>query len=139
MDLRPAPAGLPLDPPVPPVVAESDDPFSSARVAALVARLPRGRAIAVVDVVDALNAAHVDWLFDRRVVEDALIALQADWTADYRSTGGLTFGAGERGDTVTVEDSPRVDPWIVRRVQRLHAACREALDDFARRDRVNGE
>ena len=139
MDLRPAPAGLPAELPAPPVVAASGDPFAALRVVALVARLPRGRALAIADVVDAVNAAHLHWLFDRRVVEDALIALQANWTADYRSTGGLTFGTGDRGDTVTIEDSTRVDPWIVRQAERLAAECREALDEVARRDRVTGE
>lgn len=139
MELRPAPAGLPAELPAPPVVAESGDPFAALRVVALVARLPRGVGIPVTDVVDALNAAHVEWLFSRRVVEDALIALQANWAADYRSTGGILFGTGERGDTITVEDSSRVDPWIVRQAARLAAECREALADFARRDRVTGE
>jgi hypothetical protein len=35
-----------------------------------------------------------------------------------------------------VEDASRVDPWIVRQAQREAAACREALDEFARRDRI---
>jgi hypothetical protein len=44
---------------------------------------------------------------------------------------------GPAGATVTLEDSSRVDPWIARQAQRLASACREALDEFARRDGVN--
>jgi hypothetical protein len=37
-----------------------------------------------------------------------------------------------------VEDSSRVDPWIVRQAQRQADGCREALIDFSRRERMTG-
>lgn len=134
--LRPAPAGMPEDDLRPPVVAESGDPFATLKVLQLVARVERGRAVRIDDLVDALNAADVDWLFERRVVGDVLVALQASWMADYRSAGGIVLADSAYGPTVAIEDSSRVDPWIVRRIAREAAACREALEAFSRLDRL---
>ena len=134
--LRPAPVGMASDDLRPPVVAESGDPFATLRVLQLVARVERGRAVRIDDLVDALNAAHVEWLFERRVVVDVLVALQAAWMADYRSAGGIVLVEVPYGPTVAIEDSSRVDPWIVRRVAREVRACRDALDAFSRLDRL---
>ena len=90
------------------------------------------------DLVDRLIATHVDCLFSRAVVADALVALQANWMADYRNASGIQLEDGDRGPTVTLEDSTRVDPWLVSQAERLAAACREALRDFARRDTAYG-
>ena len=137
--MRAAPAGLPEAELRPPVIAESDDPFAAARIIDLVARLPRGHAIAVGAIVDRLNAIHTDWLFEARVVADALVQLQANWMADYRNTSGIVLEDDGGGPTLTIEDSTRVDPWIVRQAERVQARCREVLADFSRRDRVAGE
>jgi len=138
-DVRSAPPGMPDADRTPPTYAESGDPFSTIRVLDLVARLERGRPVRLDDLVDRLNATHLDWLFTRAVVADTLIALQANWMADYRNSSGIVLESGAYGDTVTLEDSSRVDPWIVGQAQRTAAACRDALDAFARRDRVAGE
>lgn len=122
----------------PPVVAESGDPFAAVRVIDLVARLERGRPIRLGAIVDRLNATHLDWLFSERVVADTLLQLQANWAADYRSTGGILVEDSPSGAAVTVEDSSRVDPWLVRQAQREAAACRETLLDFSRRERTTG-
>ncbi len=135
--LRPAPPDLPAPDLVPPVVAESGDPFAALRVVTLVARIERGRSVRLDDLVDALNARHLDWLFDRAVVADALIALQANWMADYRNASGIVLADGPYGPTVTLEDTPRVDPWIVRQAERLAADCRGRLAEFARRNGTN--
>lgn len=131
---RPLPAGFPDELPRPPVVAEPGDPFSSLRVIETIARMDRGRPIRVDDLVDRLNATHLDWLFTRQVVVDVLVALQANWMADYRNSSGIVLDDGDRGPIVTLEDSPRVDPWITGQARRQAQACREALDAFARRD-----
>ena len=123
----------------PPVVAESGDPFTALRVVDLVARLPRGRAMAIGAIVDHLNATHLDWLFEPRVVADALIQLQANWLVDYRNSSGIVIEDGPGGATLTIGDSSRVDPWIARQAQRLADACREELLAFSRRDRRSGE
>ena len=122
----------------PPVVAESGDPFTSLRVVDLVARLPRGRSIALAAIVDRLNATHLDWLFEARVVADAILQLQANWLADYRNQTGIVIDEGPSGVTVAIEDSSRVDPWIARQAQRLADSCRETLAEFSRRDRRAG-
>jgi hypothetical protein len=124
---------------VPPVVAESGDPFAALRVVDLVARLERGRPIALSAVVDRLNATHLGWLFEARVVADAILQLQANWLADYRNTSGIVIEDGPGGAVLTIEDSSRVDPWIARQAQRLASACRSALDEFGRRDRPTGD
>jgi hypothetical protein len=138
-ELRDAPRGMPRDLPAPPVVAESGDPFAEARVIDLVARLPRGRGVPIAALVARLNAANLDWLFDERVVADALLQLQVNWMADYRNTSGIVIDEVGGRAMVTIEESTRVDPWIVRQAQRASAACLEALLEFSRRDRPTGE
>jgi len=134
--LRPPPPGLP-DPNIqPPNIAESGDPFAALRLIDLVARLERGRAVPIAAVVDRLNATYLDWLFDERVVADALLQLQANWMADYRNTSGIVIDEVDGRATVTIEDSSRVDPWIVRQAIRQAEACRAALAEFSRRDRL---
>ena len=123
----------------PPVIAASGDPFGALRVIELVARLPRGRTVALSAIVARLNATYLDWLFEPRVVADTLIQLQSNWLADYRNTSGIVIEDGPAGATLTIEDSSRVDPWIARQAQRLADACREELLEFSRRDRGSGE
>ena len=135
--LRPAPDGLPDPRLAPPVVAEAGDPFTAVRVIDLVARVERGQPVRLDDLVSTLNARHLDWLFDRAAVLDVLIALQANWMADYRNASGIVLEDGPYGPTLALEDSPRVDPWIVRQALREAAACRERLAEFARRDGTN--
>ncbi len=123
----------------PPVIAESQDPFANLRVMELFACLPRGVPIALRAITDRLNATHLDWLFSERVVADALLQLQANWMADYRNSSGIVIEDGAAGTDVTIEDSPKVDPWIVRQATREAAACREILLDFSRRERPTGD
>jgi len=130
LSLRDVP-GLPEPTIQPPTVAESGDPFAALRVAHLIARIPRGLPVRVRDLVDRLNAEHVDWSFSRAVVVDAIVQLRANWIADYRTVEGIVLGEDSAGPTVTIEDSPRVDPWIVRQTERLAAECRERLRAFA--------
>lgn len=133
--LRRAPAGLPDPRITPPSVAESGDPFAAIRVIDLLARLERGRPIRLADIVDRLNATYLDWEFSRGVVADVALQIQANWMADYRNSSGIVLEEGSYGPTVTIEDSSRVDPWIVRQAQRQAALCTERLAEFSRRDR----
>jgi hypothetical protein len=123
----------------PPVIAESGDPFTTLRVIDLVARLPRGRALAIAALTARLNATHLDWLFEERVVGDVLLQLQANWMTDYRNVSGIAIDEVRGRPTLTIEDTPRVDPWIVRQARREAEACREVLRDFSLRDRATGE
>ncbi|MFL5779596.1 MAG: hypothetical protein ACJ761_11750 [Chloroflexota bacterium] len=136
--LRPSPTGLPDPSLTPPVIAESGDPFATLRILDLVARIERGRPIRIDDVADRLNSTYLDWFFSSRVVADALIQLQADWMADYRNSSGIVVEDGPLGTTVAIEDSSRVDPWIVRQAIRALAACNERLAEFSRRERPTG-
>jgi len=137
--LRPAPDGLPAADIAPPVIAESKDPFTALRVIDLLARVERGRAIRIADVAARLNATYLDWIFSPAVVADVAVALQANWLADYRNGSGIVLDDGPYGPTITIEDSSRVDPWIVRQAMRERSACRERLAAFSRLDRADGE
>ena len=134
--LRPAPAGLPDPIIVPPSIAEAGDPFTAVRVIDLLARLERGTPVRLADVVDRLNATYLDWLFTVPVVADAALQLQSNWMADYRNSSGIVVDDGPLGATIAIEDSSRVDPWIVRQAQREAALCTERLAEFSRRDRL---
>ena len=132
--LRPAPNGLP-DPSIsPPILAESGDPFAAVRVIDLLARIERGRPTRIVDIADRLNATYLDWLFPAEVVVAVAVQLQANWMADYRNSSGVVLDEGPHGPTLTLEDSSRVDPWIVRQAQREAESCRRRLAEFSRRD-----
>ena len=133
--LRPAPDGLPDPLIVPPTIAESGDPFAAIRVLHLLARLQRGIPVRLADVVDRLNATYLDWLFTLPVVADVALQLQANWMTDYRNSSGIVVEDGSLGATIAIEDSTRVDPWIVRQAQREAASCTERLAEFSRRDR----
>jgi hypothetical protein len=134
-ELRPAPRGLP-DPAInPPTVGEARDPFTAVRVIDLLARVERGRALRVADIAARLDAVYLDWLFPVSVVTDVALQLQANWMADYRNSAGIVVEDGPLGPTLAIEDSSRVDPWIVRQAQREAAACTERLAEFSRRDR----
>jgi hypothetical protein len=139
LELRPAPAGLPDPSLVPPTIAESGDPFAALRIVDLLARIERAKPVRVADIVDRLNATYVDWLFARSVVIDVAVQLQANWMTDYRNSSGIVLEDGEYGPTIAIEDSSRVDPWIVRQALREAAACQERLDSFSRLDRPSGE
>jgi hypothetical protein len=134
--LRRAPDGLP-DPRVqPPTVAEAGDPFAAIRVIGLLARIERGRPVRVADITDRLNATYLDWLFSPAVVSDVALQLQSNWMTDYRNSSGIVVEEGPYGPTIAIEDSSRVDPWIVRQARRMSAACTERLAEFSRRDRL---
>ena len=133
--LRPAPDGLPDPHVAPPTIAEAGDPFTTVRVIDLLARLERGTAIRLADIVDRLNATYLDWLFPVPVVADIVLQLQANWMGDYRNSSGIVLDDGPTGPILTIEDSSRVDPWIVRQARREAASCTERLDEFSRRDR----
>ena len=133
--LRPAPAGMPDPAITPPTVGEARDPFTTVRVVDLISRVERGRAIRLADIADRLNASYLDWLFPVSVVGDVALQLQANWMADYRNSSGIQVDDGPVGPTLTIEDSSRVDPWIVRQAMRAAAECTERLAEFSRRDR----
>ena len=130
LTLRDTP-GLPAADLMPPVVAEPGDPFAALRVVHLIARIPRGVPVRLRDIVEMLNAEHLDWSFSRPVVAAAILQLQANWMADYRTVDGIRIVDDVAGGSVEIEDTSRVDPWIVRQVERLADLCRQRLRTFA--------
>ena len=95
--------------------------------------------VRIADIVDRLNATYLDWIFSAAVVADVALQLQANWMTDYRNSSGIVVDDGEYGPIIEIEDSSRVDPWIVRQAEREVIACRERLDAFSRLDRAAGE
>ncbi len=130
MQLRDTP-GLPDASIQPPTVATPGDPFSQLRVVHLLARIPRGGSVRVREIVDQLDADYLDWSFSREVVVDTVVQLRANWLTDYRNGDGIVLADGPSGPALTIEDSSRFDPWIVRQAQRLHEACEAQLYTFA--------
>jgi hypothetical protein len=133
--LRDAPPGLPDPAIAPPTIAEAGDPFTALRVIDLLARIERGTPVRLSDIADRLNATYLDWLFTVPVVADVALQLQSNWMADYRNSSGIVLDDGALGPTIAIEDSSRVDPWIVRQALREAASCTERLAEFSRRDR----
>jgi len=123
--------GLPAADLAPPTVAATGDPFAELRIVHLLARLPRATRVRVRDIVDGLNADHLDWSFSRPVVIAAIVQLQANWQTDYRNSDGIVLEAGPAGEELTIEDSSRVDPWLIRQLERLREKCLDQLRDFA--------
>ena len=137
--LRDPPAGLPEPTLRPPVVAESGDPFTALRVIDLLARVERGVPVRIADIASRLEASDLDWHFPVPVVADVALQLQANWMADYRNVSGIVLEDGPYGPTIAIEDSARVDPWIVGQARRAEAECRELLVEFSRRDHPAGD
>lgn len=135
--LGPPPPGLPDPNVAPPVVAEPGDPFAVLRVLELVARVERGRPVLLDDLVASLNARYLDWVFDRAVVADALVALHANWMADFRNASGIALEDGPYGPALMLEETARVSAWLVGQAQRTAARCRGQLAEFSRRDAPN--
>ncbi|HEX2469951.1 MAG TPA: hypothetical protein VHK05_05130, partial [Candidatus Limnocylindrales bacterium] len=79
-------------------------------------------------------ATYLDWLFPVDAILAVAVQLQANWMADYRNSSGVVLEDGPHGATLTLEDSSRVDPWIVRQAQREAESCRRRLAEFSRRD-----
>ena len=57
-----------------------------------------------------------------------------DTAIDHVDDGRVVLEDGTHGPTLTIEDSSRVDPWIVRQAQREAESCRRRLAEFSRRD-----
>src|SRR5688500_17268874 len=98
----------------PPVIAEPGDPFAAVRVAHLLARIPRGVPVRLRDVVDQLNVEYLDWSFSRPVVDAVAVQLQSNWMVDFRTQMGFELTEGPAGAELTIEDTVRVEPWLIR-------------------------
>ena len=59
--------------------------------------------------------------------------------ADYRNASGIVLEDGPYGPTIEIEDSSRVDPWIVRQARARGCRVPRRLAAFSRLDRPAGE
>ena len=129
--LGPAPDGLPDPNLSPPQIARIGDPFASLRLVHFLARLRRNETHQLRDVVGALNAAYLDWSFPEKVVLAGVVQLQANWSISYHGDDRIVLDRNERGHTLLVVDSTKMNPFLVAEAIRLRDACEEELRRFA--------
>ena len=82
----------------------------------------------------SLNAEYLDWAFSRSVVAAVCVQMQSNWVADFRTSLGFDLGEGDRGAELTIEDSVRAQPWLIRQVERYAMDCQGRLRSFARNE-----
>ena len=97
-----APEGMPDPELTPPQVARAGDPFASLRVVVGLSRLSRNVTHQLRDVVAAINAAYVDWLFDEAVVLSEVVQLQSNWSISFHGEDRIVLGENERGRTLLI-------------------------------------
>ena len=137
--LAPAPDGMPDPNVVPPQLARSGDPFAALRLVHFVSRLPRNRTLQVRDIVAALNAAHLDWYFSEKVVLAEIVQLQANWGISFHGDDRIVLDRNERGHTLLVTDSTKMNSFLVSEARRLADACDEELRRFTLGDGVTSD
>lgn len=132
-----APDGMPDPELAPPQIARSGDPFAALRLVHFVARLRRNATLQLRDVVTALNAEYLDWYFGEKVVLAELVQLQANWGISFHGDDRIVLDRNERGHTLLVTDSTKMDAFLVSEARRLAEACGEELRRFTLGDGVS--
>jgi hypothetical protein len=128
----PAPAAMPSPELAPPQIARTGDPFAALRIVHFLSRLRRNATLQLRDVVTALNAAYLDWAFDERVVLAELVQLQSNWSISFHGEDRIVLDRNERGHTLLIVDSTKMNSFLVAEANRLIAKCEQELRDFAR-------
>jgi len=126
--------GLPDPNLVPPQIARAGDPFARARIIHFVARVRRNTTLQLREVVDALNAAYLDWYFAEKVVLAELVQLQANWAISYHGDDRIILERNERGHTVLIVDSSKMTPFLVAELRRAIEECESEQRAFTRGD-----
>lgn len=132
--LGPLPEGLPDPNLVPPQIARAGDPFGRARIVHSVARLRRNATLPLRDVVDALNAAYLDWFFAEKVVLAELVQLQANWAISFHGDDRIILDRNERGHTVLIVDSSKMTPFLVAQLRSAIEECEAEQRAFTKGD-----
>jgi hypothetical protein len=132
-----APDGMPDPALAPPQIARSGDPFAALRVVHFVSRLRRNETLQLRDVVNALNAAHLDWYFSEKVVLAELVQLQANWSISFHGDDRIVLDRNDRGHTLLITDSTKMSSFLVNEARRLAEACQEELRRFTLGDGVS--
>ncbi len=127
---------MPVVEPSPPQIARAGDPFGGLRFVHFLARLKRNETHQLRDVVAALNAAYLDWYFSEKVVLAELVQLQANWSISYHGEDRIVLDRNERGHTLLMVDSTKMNPFLAAQATRLRDACDEELRRFALGDGV---
>lgn len=132
-----APDGMPDPVLAPPQIARSGDPFAALRLVHFLSRLRRNETLQLRDVVNALNATYLDWYFSEKVVLAELVQLQANWSISFHGDDRIVLDRNERGHTLIVTDSTKMDSFLVNEARRLAQACEEELRRFTLGDGVS--
>ena len=133
----PTPDGMPSPDLAPPQIARAGDPFAALRIVHFVSRLRRNESLQLRDVVTALNAAFLDWSFSEKVVLAELVQLQANWAISFHGDDRIVLDRNERGHTLLIVDSQKMNAFLVNEAQRLIEACNAELRDFALGDGIS--
>jgi hypothetical protein len=102
-----------------------------------VSRLPRNITLQVRDVVNALNAAFLDWYFSEKVVTAELVQLQANWSISFHGDDRIVLDMNERGRTLLIVDSTRMTAFLVAEGRRAAEQADEELRRFTLGDGVS--
>ena len=135
--IGPAPEGMPAPSLAPPQIARAGDPFAALRIVHFVARLRRNETLQLRDVVTALNAEFLDWSFSEEVVLAELVQLQANWSISFHGDDRIVLDRNERGHTLLVVDSQKMNAFLVSEAKRLVEACTAELREFALGDGIS--
>ena len=133
----PAPDGMPDPTLAPPQIARSGDAFAALRIVHFMSRLRRNETLQLRDVVNALNADFLDWYFSEKVVLAELVQLQANWGISFHGDDRIVLDRNERGHTLLVIDSTKMNTFLVNEARRLADACAEELRRFTLGDGVS--
>jgi hypothetical protein len=137
--LGPAPQGMPDPGVTPPQVARGGDPFARLRILHFLSRLPRNMTLQLRDVVATLNADFLDWYFGEKVVLAELVQLQANWSLSFHGDDRIVLDRNERGHTLLIVDSTRMDAFLVAEARRAEEEADEELRRFTLGDGVSAD
>jgi hypothetical protein len=132
-----APEGMPDPTLAPPQIGRAGDPFARLRVVHFLSRLRRNTTHQVRDVTLALNAAFLDWSFSEKVVLAELVQLQANWAISFHGDDRIVLDRNDRGHTLMIVDSTKMDSFLVAEALRARGAAEEELRRFTLGDGIS--
>jgi len=133
----PAPDGMPDPHLTPPQLARSGDPFAALRIVHFVSRLRRNETLQLRDTVTALNAEFLDWYFSEKVVLAEVVQLQANWGISFHGDDRIVLDRNERGHTLLIIDSTKMNTFLANEARRLAEACNQELRRFTLGDGIS--
>ncbi len=135
----PAPDGMPDPELAPPQIARGGDPFARLRLVHFLSRLRRNTTHQLRDVVAALNAAFLDWSFSEKVVLAEVVQLQANWAISFHGDDRIVLDRNERGHTLLVVDSSKMNAFLVAEGRRAAENAEEELRRFTLGDGISAD